>query len=233
MDNENQASAQPIETTEATQNEGVQTRINELTAKFRHEQEAREQLQKQLVEQSTRMAEQALLMQQAQARPAPAAPVDPLAQFKDTLDPVTSQAIQAAIAETTRRMEAQYAPMFAQQSAQIAQFAVQAEVQAIPGVPKEVAVRASQLAAGWRQQGLNFPPGDALNFAMGEYYRGQLMKAAPVAGYNPAAQQVPQITPGMNPPPPVARALPTNFDSLTRQQQNDFLEKAGISDEAF
>lgn len=233
MEHETQASAQPTESTEANANEGFQARINEMTAKYRQVEEQLKERDRQLMEQAARMAEQALIAQQAAARPAPAAPVDPLAQFKDTLDPVTSQAIQAAIQETTRRMEAQYAPMFAQQAAQIAQFAVQAEVQNIPGVPKEVAARAAKLAADWRAAGLNFPPGDALNFAMGEHMRGQLLKAAPVAGYNPAAQHVPQVTPGLNPPPAPARVLPPNFDGLSRQQQIDLLDKSGVADETF
>ena len=230
MEHENQPFAQATETTaESTQNEGLQARINELTARARQAEETAKESQRQLMEQASRMAEQALIAQQAQ-RPAPVAPVDPLAQFKDQLDPVAMQAINAAIAETTRRMEAMYAPMFAQQGAQIAQFAVQAEVQHVPNVPKEVAQRASQLAASWRQQGLNFPAGDALNFAMGEHYRNQLLKAAPVTGYNPAAQGAPSTVSGFNPPPAQTRQLPTNFDSLNRNQQNEILEKAGILD---
>lgn len=232
MDHDNQPSAQATETqAEAPQNEGFQARINELTAQKRQAEEALKERERQLMEQTARMAEQALIQSQ-QARPAPAAPVDPLSQFKDQLDPVVSQAISAAIAETQRRMEAQYAPQFKQQAAQIAAYAVQAEVQNVPGVPKEVAQRAAQLAANWRAAGLDFPPGDALNFAMGEHYRNQLLKAAPVAGYNPAAQMVPNVVQGFAPAPAAApRGLPANFDSLTRQQQNDLLEKSGLLDQ--
>lgn len=230
MDHDNQPSAQAAETTETQPGDGLQARINELVARERQANERAREVEKQLIEQSARMAEQAL--QAAQARQvAPAAPVDPLSQFKDTLDPITAQAIQAAVAATERQMRTHYEAQFAQQGAQMAAMQVQAEVQAIPNVPKEVAQRAAQLAQSWRQQGLQFPPGDAINFAMGEHYRNQLLKAAPVAGYNPAAQGSHSVTQGFAPAPVAPRALPTNFDSLNRNQQNELLEKAGVLDE--
>lgn len=231
MDNE-QPSAQAIEPAEGQQNEGFQARINELTARTRQAEEALKERDRQLIEQSARMAEQALMASQ-QARPAPVAPVDPLSQFKDQLDPVVSQAISAAIAETQRRMDAQYAPQLAQQAAQIAAYAVQAEVQSVPGVTKEIAQRAAKLAADWRAAGLNFPAGDALNFAMGEHYRNQLLKAAPVAGYNPAGQSAPSVVTGYSPAPVAPRALPNNFEQLSRAQQNEILEKSGALDSPF
>lgn len=212
-------------------NEGIQARINELVAKQRQAEEALKERDRQLMEQTAQMAQ--LAMQARQVQAPPPAPVDPLAQFKDQLDPVAHAAIQAAVAETQRRMEAQYAPMFAQQAAQIAGFAVQAEAAALPGLPKEVTNRAAQLAAQWRSQGLQFPPGDAINFALGEYQRGQLMRAAPVAGYNPAVQQ-PSVTPGYAPQPAATtRALPANFEQLNRQQQQAALEAAGVGDQPF
>lgn len=214
------------------QNEGLQARINELVAKQRQAEEIAAATQKQLIEQSAQMAQMALQARQPVVPAAP--PPDPLAQFKDQLDPVAAQAIQAAIAETKRQMEAQYAPMFAQQAAQLAGFAVQAEAAAIPNLPKEVKDRAAQLASNWRSQGLNFPPGDALNFALGEYQRGQLLKAAPVAGYNPAAAAAAQqnVTPGFTPPTPAPRttALPSNFENLSRSQQLAALDAAGVGD---
>jgi uncharacterized protein YdhG (YjbR/CyaY superfamily) len=228
---QDQLSAQATPTSpENTENAGIQARINELTAARRQAEEQVKLQQQQLIEQSAKMAEMALQQRTAQA-PAPQPQVDPLAQFKDQLDPVAMQAIQAAVAETQRRLEAQYAPMFAQQASQIAGFAVQQEAAAIPNLPKEVGQRAAQLAAQWRQAGLSFPPGDALNFALGEYQRGQLLKAAPVAGYNPAAQTIPAVVPGYALPPQAPRtALPSNFDALPRQQQNDILEKSGLLD---
>lgn len=219
---------------QAPANEGLQARINELVAKQRQAEEIAAQREKQLMEQSAQMAQLAL---QARQPVAPVvAPVDPLAQFKDQLDPVAMQAIQAAVAATKREVEAQYQPLFAQQAAQLAGFAVQAEAAAIPNLPKEVRDRAAQLASNWRAQGLNFPPGDALNFALGEYQRGQLLKAAPVAGYNPAAAAQGahgNVTPGFAPPPPAAKAsaLPSNFDSLSRAQQLAALDAAGVGDQ--
>jgi uncharacterized protein YdhG (YjbR/CyaY superfamily) len=213
--------------------EGIQARINELVAKQRQAEEALRERDRQLMEQSSQMAQMAM---QAQ-RPvlAPVAPVDPLAQFQDRLDPVAAQAIQAAVEATRKQMEAQYAPMFAQQAAQIAGFAVQQEAATIPGLPREVTNRAAQLAAQWRNANLQFPPGDALNFALGEYQRGQLLRAAPVSGYNPNAFAAPPIVPGYAPPPPAPRtsALPANYDQLTRVQQMAALEASGVGDETF
>lgn len=231
MSNE-QASAQPTDNAPAEQHgEGAQARINELTAKFREAERQREELQSKLMEQ---MAASVQLAQQAQRQVAPPpAPVDPLAQFKDVLDPVAAQAIQAAVAETQRRMEAMYAPRLAAQDAQLAAMAVQSEAAGIPNLPKEVSARAAQLAAQWRQAGINYPPGDALNFALGEYQRGQLVKAAPVAGYDPRNAMPAGVIPGVPPPVtmPQQRALPSNFDQLNRAQQNAAMEAAGIADQ--
>lgn len=227
---DNQASAQ-LDTVVAddTQGGGVQTRINELTAARRQSEEREKALQTQLMETTAQMAQLAMQARQAQ-QPAPQAPVDPLAQYKDSLDPTVTAAIQAAVAETQRRMQAQYEPMFAQQAAQMAGFAVQAEAANIKGLPPEVTQRAAVLAADWRSRGIQLPVGDAINFALGEYQRGQLTKAAAVSGYNPAAQS-PGTIPGFTPAPQTQmRALPTNFDQLNRNQQNAALEAAGILD---
>jgi uncharacterized protein YdhG (YjbR/CyaY superfamily) len=227
-----QPSAQATGTETPAVNEGIQARINELVAKQRQAEEALKDRERQLMEQSAQMAQ--LALQNRPVAPAPVA-VDPLAQFKDSLDPVAVQAIQAAVEATRKQMEAQYAPMFAQQAAQIAGFAVQQEAAAIPGLPKAVSDRAAQLAANWRAQGLQFPPGDALNFALGEYQRGQLLRAAPVMGYNPAAANVPAVLPGYAPAPSVPKtsALPANFDNLSRAQQMAALDAAGVGDETF
>lgn len=225
-----QLSAQATEPqAQATEGEGIQQRINELTAKARQAEEALRAREHELMEQSAKMAELAYQAQQRQAVPAPA-PVDPLAQFKDQLDPVAAQAIQAAVAETRRQMEAQYAPMFAQQAAQIAGFAVQSEAAAIPNLPKEVINRATQLAAQWRANNLPFPPSDAISFALGEYQRGALLRAAPVAGYNPAAQPAATFA-GVPPQPAAARsALPADFETKSRNEQNAILERSGLLD---
>lgn len=213
--------------------EGIQARINELVAKQRQAEEALRERDQQLMAQTAQMAQMAM---QATQRVAPvAAPVDPLAQYKDQMDPVALQAIQAAVQETQRRMEAQYAPQFAHQAAQLAAMTAQAEAAAIPGLPKEVSARAAQLAAEWRRAGINYPTSDAINFALGEYQRGQLIKAAPVTGYNPAAQTPYTVTPGFTPAytPPRQNALPANFDQLNPAQQNAALDASGALDEPF
>lgn len=226
---EPQASAQLDTVADESQGNGVQKRIDELTAARRQAEEREKALQTQLMETTAQMAQLAMQARQAQ-QPAPQAPVDPLAQFKDALDPTVTQAIQAAVAETQRRMQAQYEPMFAQQAAQMAGYAVQAEAANIKGLPPEVTQRAAVLAADWRSRGIQLPVGDAINFALGEYQRGQLSKAAAVTGYDPRTQ-APGTIPGFTPPPQTqVRALPQNFDQLNRSQQNAALEAAGILD---
>lgn len=231
MDEQNpSAQGQTVETPAV--GEGIQARINELVAKQRQAEEALKERDRQLMEQTAQMAQMAL---QANQRVAPvSAPVDPLAQFKDQMDPVALQAIQAAVAATQQQMRAQYEPMFANQSAQLAAMTAQAEAAAIPGLPKEVSQRAAQLAAEWRRAGINYPTSDAINFALGEYQRGQLLKAAPVAGYDPARAAPFNVTPGYTPAPPAPRqnALPANFDQLSRDQQNAALEASGVLDQA-
>jgi len=224
-----QPSAQATETSQV--GEGVQKRIDELTAARRQAEEALKAREQALIEQSAKMAEMAMQLQQRQAAPAPVAvPEDPLVKFKDQLDPVAAQAIQAAVEATRRQMEAQFAPMIQQQAAQLAQMAVLNEASAIPNLPKEVRDRAAERAAAWKAAGLSFSPGDAITFALGEYQKGQLLKAAPVAGYAPSG--IPTVTQGTIPTPPVQRsALPQNFDALPRQQQNALLEQSGLLDQ--
>jgi hypothetical protein len=233
MDTE-QPSAQAAEgQDQAPQGGGLQARIDELVAKQRQAEEGQKEAQRQLMETTAVMAQMAA-QSQRQVAPAPVH-VDPLAQFKDQLDPVAHAAIQAAVAETRRQMQAEFQPVFAQQAAQLAGFAVRSEAAAIVGLPREVTDRAAMLAASWRAQGLPFPPGDAINFALGEYQRGQLSRAAPVIGYDPRAALAQPNVSGFTPPPPAPRgpALPSNFDNLSRAQQNAALEQSGALDETF
>ncbi len=226
-------SAQAAEGQDQTQHTGFQARIDELVAKQRQAEEREKEAQRQLMETTAQMAQMAVQSQQRQVAPAPA-PVDPLAQYKDQLDPVMHAAIQAAVADTRRQMQAEFQPAFAAQAAQIAGFAVRSEASQIPGLPKEVTDRAAMLAASWRAQGIQYPPGDAINFALGEYQRGMLARAAPVLGYDPSkAQPSPSIHGFVPPPAPKGPALPSNFDNLSRAQQNALLEASGSLDETF
>ena len=215
--------------------EGIQQRINELTAKFRQAEEAARQKDSQLMEMSAKYADLAVQMQRQQMQataPAQPAYADPLEKYKDALDPTAAEAIRAAVEATQRKMEAQFQTVLQRQAAEQAVYAVRAEVAAIPNLPREVAQRAEQLLTSWRASGVNYPPQDAINFAMGEYATGQLKKAAPVMGYNPATQQ-PAVTPGINPAPAPQRALPPNFEQLSPRQQLDYMEKMGIGDMPF
>lgn len=234
MDNENQPSAQANDQVaeQPQNNEGFQHRINELTAKFRQQEEANQKLSQQLFEQQAKYA--SMIEQQIQAqRAAPPQQVeDPLAPFKDQIDPTVAQAVQAAVNATRKQMEAQFNGILQQQAAEQAVYAVRAEAAALPNIPREVSQRAEQLMRAWKAQGLPIIPQDAINFALGEYQRNQLLKAAPVRGYDPTAQVPPAVITGQAPAPQAARsALPANFDSLSYDQQNLILEKMGVGDQ--
>lgn len=233
MEHENQPSAQATEPTtqDQSQNEGIQTRINELTAKFRQAEENNQRLSTQLMEQQSKYTTMIEQQMQAQRAPPPP-PEDPLAPFKDQLDPTVAQAVQAAVAATQRRMEQQFNAVLQQQAVEQSAYAVRAEIAALPNVPREVAQRAESLMRAWKSQGLPIVPQDAINFALGEYQRTQMLRAAPVTGYNPNAQIAPAVIPGQIPAPAAPRGqLPQNFDSLDHHQQNILLEKMGVGDQ--
>lgn len=234
MEHEIQPSAQATDTTseQPQQGEGIQSRINELTAKFRQAEEANQKLASQLMEQQAKYAA-ALEAQAYRAQaPAPQPPEDPLAPYRDQIDPTVAQAVQAAVNATRKQMEQQFNAVLQQQAVEQSAYAVRAEIASLPNVPTEVAQRAESLMRSWKSQGLPIVPQDAINFALGEYHRGQLLKAAPVRGYNPNAQVAPPVIPGGNPLPQAPRSsLPANFDSLDYNQQNKLLEQMGVGDQ--
>lgn len=219
---------------ETQQPTGFQARIDELTAKFRTEQENNQKLQAQLLEQATRQSDlQAELLRQRTQPAQQAAPADPLAPFRDKLEPTAVQALEALMEAQRREYSASIAQMQRQTSAQQAVYNIRQVIGSTPGVDQEAAQRAEQLFIGWSQQGLNYTPEDALNFALGEQRRKSLFRAGPVLNAAPPYGG-PPVTPGGQQlvAPRQPNALPSNFEALPRHEQNNLLEKSGRLDDA-
>lgn len=231
-----QPSAQADQNTNPQQEgQGIQARINELTAKYRQQEENSQKLQQQLLESAAREAEMARKYAEMAQKPAQApAPVDPLAHLKDKLDPIALEAFDAQRNAMQRQFEQQMAAMQRQLATQTAALQVQSLAAQVPGLPPAVAQEAVQLVQQWRAQGINFATEqDAIDIALGKYQRGQMARAAPVLHYaqNPAA---PAVTPGFAPPPASRKkSLPDNFDSLSPADQLTIMEQNGIGDEPF
>lgn len=232
MEHDEQPSAQAGDQTQ--EQSGIQKRINELVAQSRQAEERAAQIQaesqRQIAEMAAKMAEQSLLLQR-QASPSPAAQVDPLDALSETVDPNALKAIKAAFAMRDQQHQAQLAQFQRNSAIETAQYAIQAGLQGVQGIPAEVAKEAQNLYVGWKANGLPYTPDDAINFALGAFNRKQLARAAPVAGYNPAQQPSLPVTPGGYVAPPQPRsALPANFDQLSPTQQLDLLDKLGVGD---
>lgn len=217
---------------------GIQARIDELTAKMRQAQEMNQKLQEELLKKATNESEMARQMaelstRQHLAQQSVAAPVDPLAAYREQLDPVALKAIESVTASLNQRFEAQLASVQQKYAVDSAALAVRSEVAAVPNLPPEVAQRAEQLMQDWRRQNWNVPTAqDAIAIALGQYQMGQLRKAAPVLQYQ-TNQARPAVTPGYAAPPVPKPALPSNFETLSREQQNNLLEQMGVADEPF
>ncbi|MFT3866847.1 MAG: hypothetical protein QM729_21500 [Solirubrobacterales bacterium] len=214
---ENQLPVAPAET--QTQNPegnpGIQTRIDQITAE-KYEAIARA---KAAEAQVTAMLAQ---MQSQQAQPVQPQPVvDPLAQFRDKVDPVFFDMLKAQD-EASRK---QLAQVMAQNAAQVAALNVH-QMAAQRKLPAEVAQRAVALAQGWRMQGHGFTEQDAIRFALGEHYE-KLSATAQTFAHNPG--QPPAPLQGQAPTPQYR--LPTNFANLSADEQERAYESSGLLDQ--
>ncbi len=212
----------------AEQKSGIERRIDQLTAKLYERDERNQQLQAELIKAQTQQSE--LLAQLSRSSQPQAPKVDPFASFRDQVDPNTLKAMEAAMDATRRQLEAETATRMKALELQTAVHQLRADALAVPGIPAEVQANAERLLMTWRQAGFDVPtPQDAIDIALGNYHRQQLLKAAPVRGYsNP---NIPSVTPGIQPSyRPATQAKPANFDSLSRAEQNAILEKSSDLD---
>lgn len=210
------------------QKSGIEKRIDQLTAKIYERDAQNQQLQAELVKAQTQQSE--LLAQLSKQAQPQQAKVDPFAPFRDQVDPNTLKAMEAAMESTRRQLEAETATRMKALELQTAVHQLRADALAVPGIPPEVQANAERLLMQWRQAGFDVPtPQDAIDIALGNFHRQQLLKAAPVRNYtNP---NIPAVTPGIQPAyRPQTKAKPANFDSLSRAEQNAILEQSGDLD---
>ncbi len=206
--------------TDATRQPGVEKRINELTAKYYAAQEASSAqilaLTNKMAEMMSRQEERSAPKEDVVAVPEGADPAQ-IAYFEHRLKQIETK-YEMQLMRTESQMHGGAA---AQAGLQLAtQFGVKDT-----NVANQIAQRAADLAAGWRQKGLPFQPSDAADFAYMEYLKSggarntQQTFSAPKYG----------VTPGNNPVPNYAAAaprqsLPRNFDSLSPAKQIEALD---------
>lgn len=220
---ENQPSAQaeqtqaPVEPAPAI-NEGIQKRIDELTARNAESERQKNDLLARVLELSARQSAPAPV-------PTPVPEVDPLAQYGDRLDPSVQEAIRAQAAAIKRQYDGIIAAQQQQFSAQLSEMQVYTQAaQSGVTIPEDVKAKAASIA---RQHGTS--PDIALKLAYGEFAMEAQRKTAGVRGY------VPPATPVMtgNAPAPQQRqgpARPAGFDDLDHRDQAKWLETNGFED---
>jgi len=198
-------------------NEGVQKRIDQLTAKI-HERDA------QIMEFQQKLLETAMRTPPA-APVAPAVEIDPLAQFNGQLDDTVAKAVRAATEAVTKKFEGLLSQQQSTYASQMAELQVHSYVANLGvEVPQEVKARAAAIA---KQHGTS--PDVAFNLAYGEYALAQQKKVASVKGYTPPS--TPVLTGGAPAPAPIkGPARPANFDQLDPIKQYEYLEANGFED---
>lgn len=244
MDNESLSTqaneTNPTQAPNPDQRSGLDQRFAEMTRKQYELQEKNQELQRQMIEAQAQQAEALQRLAQFQQKPAE---IDPLASFREKVDPEVLNAMNAQMQAVTQRLQAEQAAKMQALELQSAVYQLRSDAAQLRGVPPEVAQRAEQLLIAWKRAGLSqVTSTDALDIALGQYQRGQLARANPVMQAQQSQAQfqyAPPVTPGappmaMMPPAPAQRsARPANFDELPRGQQNALLEKDGELDLPF
>jgi len=228
MDPENQVTVPPeapVAVDDAGQNLVPQARFDEIYAKQKEAERRAEELQKQILEQAQRQAEQiANLTAQSMAavhRQQQVAPSDPYAGIRDR-DPEFVKILEAR----EQAMSAQFAAQARQLEAKVQAAEVRVAVSAIPNAPPEVGAAAAAYMQRWASQGVPATPEDAINFAWGEYARKQHGRVANVRDITPPSTAV--LT-SANPSVQVSThntpQLPSNFNQLSPQRQEQILDQ--------
>lgn len=208
------------------QSDGIQKRIDELTARFHEEAGKRQQAESLVAELIAKSAHQQPV-QQAAPDEADLA----LQRLESQYGGETAAVMRAAIEATTAKFTKQLAETQAMFANQQAVASIDSELQQRGIQNADVSKRAKELIAGWKQRGLQLLPGDAITFALGEaalkpqpsrQSDGRFAPTSPVLSYAGA------------PPAQVRRnAQPTNFESLSAEQQLQWFDQSGIGDKPF
>ncbi len=234
MDNENEIDSDAqdpnIEVEEGNEegegrSKGAQPRINELTAKFR---DAERKLQE---AQSENVALRAARLVEGN-RPAPV--IEEVDEFPD-MDPSVKALmnkklgkLEAAFSQRLAATQAEYESRFMAQEA--------AGIAAQHGGDEKTQEQARVYAAGLRKKGLNVSSEEAAIFALGMAVKeGRFNAPTGSAPQQPQRRGAPPMGnvrgPSFNAPLPASeKPLPSNFDSLSPDQQLAILEKRGAGD---
>jgi hypothetical protein len=218
------AAEQPNTEVQQTQQNGIQKRIDELTAKS-YEKDA----------QILKLTD--LLQQQVMAQAQKAQPQQTPANPFDGVDYSDANSVTTAFQNALRLQEQKFAAQLAQVQVQAAGGEVMNEATQRGINDPRITIRAQQLAQSWKQQGLPFVAGDAITFALGEAAAGALPGGPVVRQPNGRFAPANSTLTSPNPPPPSAvpqrqKELPPNFDSLDTDKQIAMLE-ARLGDKAW
>lgn len=206
-------------------NEGVQKRINELTARFHSAEGRAEELAKQ----------NALLVQQlAEGMTRREAPVEQEPQLPEGMDP----AAVAYLDKMLQRIEARQNQMFQKLGAEVgasrARQAGAAHAQLVGDKTGWVENRAAELYVALKAKGLPINEEDAGMYAMAEFIKNGGSRGAQGSQYTPpVAPQFGGVPPVVTAPRTSAQPLPSNFDQLSPAQKIAELQKRGVDDIPF
>lgn len=200
------------------QHTGIQARIDELTARAKQAETQNAELVQRMMEMST---------QALQAKAPVQAPVDPLAQHREALDPRLIEVLEAQKLQFERQLQARTDQL----EIAMGKNQIHEQARAMPGLKPEVINKAVQLYEQSRANGMRPRPEEALFHVLGLEYAQQMRQVAPVAGIPQTAFNSYQpVQPHVQPAPTPSFSLPANFDNLPLDQQLLLLEKAGVGD---
>src|SRR5690349_11890193 len=235
---ETPGTAQPGATGEGTQGapetSGFQERINQLTARAGSAERAAEEAKNALAASMERIARlEGVVSATAPRTQGTQEPELDFSEFGDAAEP-----LKKLVGGLTAKFQQQTARLQANFDAQLRTHQVAALAAAVPGLPPEVKNRADALAQGWAAKGLPVIADDALNFAIGEAIRNGTYRPAGgapppqgrVMGGNPQGATITghgAPTPGGS-GAPRAVAPPANFENLSPQAQQAWIDKNGM-----
>lgn len=224
-----QAAEAPVDQQQASEGNGqngIQKRIDELTARF-HAAEGKAQ--------ALEAAYAQVIAQQAQRSAAPQ--VDEADAAMQQLEGQFGAEAGAAMRKTLAAFEAKLAKQIGQTQAilqnQEAVRSIDSLVQDKGLKDPRVGTRAKELIAAWRSNGLQLSPQDAVTFAAGELAMNPQQPRQVDGRYAP---QDPVMTYTGAPPAAVPRGQgrpPANFDSMSVDQQLQWFDANGVGDKPF
>lgn len=213
-----EVAATPVAAPQAQPNphDGIQKRIDELTAKAY-------QAQRMAEEASAREAKLMELLVNQHAQPAPA-PQQPEFNIPDNVDPEQVRIIENIVRRTTAQYESK--------QAQFEQFLSQQRLQQAAAQVNDpgIADAASRIYADWNKRSLKgWNPEDALVYAAGQKYLEAQKQSAAAQNTRQQFARVEQPLSAQAAPAPVttssARPIPANIDSWPFEKQAEFWEQ--------